>query len=458
MTQGSADTRAQLLDLEKKLGVTVLARAPRRGAPTKTATVLVRGSDPDACKRACAQLEETFKAFDAQALECDRLKANRILRGEAVDFSKIPEHELISLLRCDEGVLVVCPGGALTAAVEAVEAAMQQLSRVSETLEVKATQLRILDRAKRSEIEGLSGATCRPPAHEGEKAFLTFTGHPDAVQKAIQMAQQILEEQREEEVELSTAAAMLFLVEKAHRSLEVDHNIRIRVDVPRERLMVWGSGGREAVAEAVRKIEEEVVNEGKVAVKLDVPREAVPFILGRQGANLRRIQSECNLDNMMIDGRPQAVFLLGSQEAVDQASAMIQETVAASSSGGGLRQMNGVEGGMGERRPRGGAAAGRGGRGGGRPAEGGSRGGASVGRGRGGGRGGAATTANAKPYEENVNDENAFPSLGVCMTRPGGRWQKRSPAPPEATSGMAASAASEEAGGEQEVEAEPAAA
>ncbi|KAL8274322.1 hypothetical protein Esti_001776 [Eimeria stiedai] len=459
MTQGSAATRAHLLDLEKKLGVTVVARAPRRGAPTKTATVSVRGSDPEACKRACAQLEETFEAFDAQAVECDRAKASRILRGEVVDFSKIPNNELISLLRCDEGVLVVCQGASLPAAVEAVEAAMQQLSRVSETLEVKATQLRILDRAKRSEIEGLSGATCRPPAHEGEKAFLTFTGHPDAVQKAIQMAQQILEEQKEEEVELSTAAAMLFLVEKAHRALEEEHNIRIRVDVPRERLMVWGAGGREAVAEAVRKIEEEVVNGGKVAVKVDVPREAVPLILGRQGANLRRIQSDCNLDNMVIDGRPQAVFLLGSQEAVDQASAMVQETVAASSSGGGPRQMNGLEGGMGERRPRGGAAAARLGRGGGRSSEGGPRGGATVGaggRGRGGARGGAATTANSKPYEENVNDENAFPSLGVCMTRPGGRWQKRSPAAPEQTSDVVACAASGEARGGKEVEAEPA--
>lgn len=325
-------------------------------------------------------------------------------------------HELISVLRCDEGLLLVAPAEALSAAVDAVNGALHQLTRATETLEIKATQLRILDRNRRNEIETLSGATCRPPAHEGEKATLTFTGHPDAVQKALEMALQILEQQKEEELELSIAAALLFLVDKAHRALEEEHSIRIRVDVPRERLIIRGaSGGLDAVTEAIKEVEEEVVSSGRVAVKLDVPREAVPIILGRQGANVRRLQSDCNLDNIVIDGRPQAVYMLGSQAAIDQATTMVQEIVSNSS---GARQQNGGD----DRRLR--ATGGRGGGRGGRTEVGG-RGGGVAARGRGGGRGAAP----AKPYNASVNDENAFPSLGVCMTRPGGRWQKKSPAP-----------------------------
>ncbi|KAL8439587.1 hypothetical protein Efla_003800 [Eimeria flavescens] len=442
LTQGSPATRERLQAIEKAGGVVVLARPPRRGVPAKTATVLVRGPEPEACKNACAELEEAFGSFDCQVVECDRLKANRLLRGEAVDLSKIQNHELISLLRCDEGLLVVGPREAVPLAVEALQAVMHQLTRVSEALEIKATQLRILDRSKRGEIETLSGATCRAPVYQGENAVLAFTGHPDAVHKALALAQQILEEQKEEELEVSVAAALLFLVEKAHRALEEKHDIRIRVDVPRERLTLRGSGGREAVAEAIRKMEEEVVTSGKVAVKLDVPREAVPMILGRQGANMRRIQSDCNLDNMVIDGRPQAVYFVGSQQAVDQASAAVQEIVANSGAGNAQQHETGGGEDMPERRPR---SAGRVGPRGGRAAEvgGGRRGGGGPGT---RGRGGAARAPTpVKPYNANVNDESAFPSLGVCMARPGGRWQKRSPATEAPNSEVTANAASDEA-------------
>lgn len=414
IAQGSAGTRAKVQEVESSTGVTIMARPPRRGDTSKTATVSVRGSDAEACKKACAELENAFKSFGFKVIDCDRLKAGRLLRGAAVDFSQVQSHELISLLRCDEGVLIVAPAEALGAAVEAVNGAMHRLNRATETLEIKATQLRILDRNRRSEIETLSGATCRAPVHDGEKATLTFTGHPDAVQKALEMAQQILEEQKEEELELSIAAALLFLVDKAHRALEEQQSIRIRVDVPRERLIVRGaSGDLDAVTEAIKKVEEEVVSSGRVAVKLDVPREAVPVILGRQGANVRRLQSDCNLDNIVIDGRPQAVYMLGSQAAIDQAMTMVQEIV---SNSGGARQQNGDD-----RRPRlaGARPGGRGGR-----TEVGGRPGGVPSKGRGGGR--VATPA--KPYDANVDDENAFPSLGVCMARPGGRWQKKSPA------------------------------
>ncbi|OEH79181.1 KH domain-containing protein [Cyclospora cayetanensis] len=363
MIQGSARTRSKVQDIETAMGVTILVRLPRRGDLSKTTTVAIRGASADECKKACAELEEVFGGFGVEVVECDRFKATRILRGTAVDFSHIRSHELISLLRCDEGVLLVAPSEALRLAVEAVEAAMHQLSRATEVLEIKATQLRILDRGKRNEIETLSGATCKPPLLDGEKATLTFTGHPDAVQKAVEMAQQILDEMKEEELELSVAAALCFLADKAHRALEEEHGIRIRVDVPRERLIVRGSlGGYDVVADAIKRMEDEVARSGKVAHKIEVPREAVPAILGRQGANVRRLQSDCNLDSVVIDGRPQAVYLLGSQEAIDQAVVMVQEIVGNST---GTRAQNGVDGGDLGRRPRavGGRGGGRGGRG-----------------------------------------------------------------------------------------------
>lgn len=327
-------------------------------------------------------------------------------------------HELISLLRCDDGILVVSPSGVLAAVVEIVNETLHQLTRATETMEIEAKQLRILGRNKRSEIETLTGAACRAPVYEGEKVTLTFTGHPDAVQKALEMARQILEDQKEEELEISMAGALFFLVDKTRRALEEEHGIRIRVEVPRGRVIVRGTvGGYGAVSEAVKKVEEDVASSGKIAVKLEVPREAVPIILGRQGANVRRLQSDCNLDNIVIDDRTQAVYLLGSQEALDQAIGMIRETVSNSS---GMRQQNGTDGAP-DRRPR--TAGGRGGGRGGR-AEMGGRGGGAASRGRGGSRGAAP----AKPYSANVNDETAFPSLGTCTARPGGRWQKKSPA------------------------------
>ncbi|CDJ38027.1 KH domain-containing protein, putative [Eimeria tenella] len=418
MAQGSAKTREKLQQLESSFGVTILVRPPRRGDPSKVAEVAVRSADLEACKKACAELENAFKGFSAKPVECDRLKANRILRGAAVDFSSIPGHELISLLRCDDGVLLVGPSEALAAAAEALGTAIDQLARTTEAVEIKATQLRILDRTKRQEIESLSGASCRPPLHEGEKVTLTFSGHPDAVQKAIELVHQTLEEQKEEELELSLAAALLFLVDKSHRALEDDHGLRIRVDVPRKCLIVrGGAGGLDAVADAIKRVEEEVSRSGKIAATLDVPREAVPLILGRQGVNVRRLQSECNLDNIVIDGRPQAVYLLGSQDAVQQATTMVQEIVANSA---GSRAQNGVEGT--DRRPRmGGRGGGRGGR---NEAPGRGEEAAAARKKAGGGR----PAAPAKPYNANVDDETAFPSLGVCTARPGGRWQKKSPA------------------------------
>ncbi|CDJ36200.1 KH domain-containing protein, putative [Eimeria mitis] len=419
MAQGTSKTRAKVQEVESSLGVTVLVRPPRRGDTSKTAAVVVRGADQEACKKACTSLENAFKDFGSETVECDRMKATRILRGAPVDFN-VQGHELISLLRCDEGVLLVGPSKSLPAAAEALRAAMDQFARATETMEIKATQLRILDRAKRGEIESLSGASCRPPIHDGEKVTLTFTGHPDAVQRAFELVRQTLEEQKEEEMELSLAAALLFLVDRSHRDLEDAHGLRIRVDVPRKALIVrGGTEGHDAILEAIKKVEDEVASSGKVATTMAVPREAVPMILGRQGANVRRLQSECNLDNIVIDGRPQAVYMLGSQAAVDQATAMLQEIVANSSAP--RAQQNGVDGGDG--RPRlGGRGVGRGDRN------------DAGGRGEDGGaprRRGAASkpTAPPKPYNANVDDETAFPSLGACMARPGGRWQKKSPEP-----------------------------
>lgn len=415
MAQGSAATRAKVLEVETCFAVTIMTHPPRR-------TVLVKGSDAAACKKACTELENAFESFSFSVFECDKLKASRLLRSAAASFSHIHGHELISLMRCDTGVLVVGPADALSAAVEVLNGAMYQLSRASQTVEIKATELRILDRSKRGEIETLSGATCRPPVHEGDKATLTFTGHPDAVQKAVAMARQILVEQKEEELGCSAAAALQFLTDKSHRALEEEHGIRIRVDVPRGRLIVRGANGAfEAVTEAIRRVEQEVINNGKVCTKLDVPREAVPVILGRQGANVRRLQNECHLDNIVIDGRPdgrpQAVYMLGSQEAIAQATTMVQEIVANSS---GVRQQNTPDGGA-ERRPRTGVnTTGRGGGRGGRGEYGG--GAASRGKGGSGNRTAAATTA--KPYNASVDDEDAFPSLGECLNRPGGRWKK----------------------------------
>lgn len=90
MAQGSAKTREKLQQLESSFGVTILVRPPRRGDPSKVAEVAVRSADLEACKKACAELENAFKGFSAKPVECDRLKANRILRGAAVDFSSIP--------------------------------------------------------------------------------------------------------------------------------------------------------------------------------------------------------------------------------------------------------------------------------------------------------------------------------------------------------------------------------
>ncbi|CDI74939.1 KH domain-containing protein, putative [Eimeria praecox] len=441
MAQGTSKTRSKIQEVESALGVTVLVRPLRRGDTSKTAAVMVRGSDPEACKKACADLENAFKDFRSEAVDCDRLKANRILRGTAVDFSHIEDHELISLLRCDDGVLLVGPSKALPAAAEALRAAMDQLARVTETVEIKATQLRILDRGKRGEIEALSGASCRPPTVDGEKATLTFTGRPDAVQKALELVQQTLVEQKEEEMELSLAAALHFLVDKSYRELEEEHGLRIRVDVPRKVLLVrGGTEGHDAVLEAIKKMEDEVAGSGKVATTMAVPREAVPMILGRQGANVRRLQSDCNLDNIVIEGRQQMAYLLGSQAAVDQATAMLQEIVANSSGG---RAQNGQDGG--DRRPR------VGGRG---PARGdrndaGVRGEDAAANRR---RGGAPKPAPApKPYNASVDDETAFPSLGVCMVRPGGRWQKKSPAPESAATEAPAKASSEAVGTEEDL-------
>lgn len=89
MAQGTSKTRAKVQEVESALGVTVLVRLPRRGDTSKTAAVVVKGSDPEACKKACADLEKAFKDFSSQAVECDRAKASRILRGAAVDFSHI---------------------------------------------------------------------------------------------------------------------------------------------------------------------------------------------------------------------------------------------------------------------------------------------------------------------------------------------------------------------------------
>ena len=350
-------------------------------------------------------------------------------------------HELISILRYDDGVLLVGPSKALPAAVEALRAAMDQLARATETMEIKATQLRIVDRAKRAEIESLSGASCRPPIHDGERVTLTFTGHPDAVQKALELVRETLEKQKEEEMELSLAAALLFLVDKTHRELEDELGLRIRVDVPRKVLIVRGlTDGHDAVQDAIKRVEEQVASSGKVATTVAVPREAVPLILGRQGTNVRRLQSECDLDNIVIEGRPQAVYLLGSQAAVDQATAMLQEIVANSS---GTRAQNGLDGG--DRRPRlGGRGPGRGDR---NDAGGREDGAASRRRGAGG-----KPAAPPKPYNASVDDETAFPSLGVCMARPGGRWQKKSPGPENAAAEAPAKASSEAVAAETEEE------
>ncbi|CDJ49942.1 KH domain-containing protein, putative [Eimeria brunetti] len=417
MAQGTSKTRAKVQEVESAMGVTALVRPLRRGDTSKTATVVIRGSDPETCKKACAELEKAFKEFTSEAVECDRLKANSLLRGAVVDFSHIEGYELISLLRYDDGVLLVGPSKLLPAAAETVRAAMDQLARVTETIEIKATQLRIVDRAKRGEIEGLSGASCRPPAHEGEKVTLAFTGHPSAVEKALALVRQTLEEQEEEEIELSLAAALFCIVNGTHRELEEELGVRIRVDVPRKVLIVRGLGDRHSeILEAIKKVEDEVASSGKVASTMAVPREAVPIIVGRQGANVRRLQSDCNLDSIIIDGRPQAVYMLGSQAAIDQATAMLQDIVA---NGNGPRpQQNGLDGG--DRRPRmAGRGAGRGDRN-----DAGGRGEDAAAKKRGGA---SKPAAPPKPYNANVDDETAFPSLGVCMARPGGRWQKKSP-------------------------------
>lgn len=82
MAQGSGATRAKVLDLETSFGVTIVTRPPRR-------TVLVRGSDAAACKKACTELEDAFKSFSCAVFDCDKSKANRLFRSAAADFSHI---------------------------------------------------------------------------------------------------------------------------------------------------------------------------------------------------------------------------------------------------------------------------------------------------------------------------------------------------------------------------------
>ncbi|PFH34761.1 FUSE-binding protein 2 / KH-type splicing regulatory protein [Besnoitia besnoiti] len=400
-------------------------RAPKGGTE---GVVLVLNAGAENLAAAAKAIKEEAEKLVVKTIRADNDKVLKLLKGSAPGFSaSAREKDYVTYLRGDNELTVVAPSGAIEEAVKAAEEGLLQLDRVTEQLTVPRSQLRVITRAKRAQIEESTGVVFRPPrngAQGGADAVFAFSGTKEQVEAARTMLETVLrEEGYNESMSVSKEMTAALLADRGQGVRDLEEQFSVSISIERQNRCLVVRGNEAAVQTCLAALRERQAREfdedkdDLVVERVPVRKDQISAIIGRQGARIRKIQADSGVESIRIDDADGVAAVRGSAEAVAKAVKLIEEALKEVPAAAGGAPHGGQDDGEEERAGEGEHHA---------PAR--------AGRGRRGGhRGGAAIhgvkRAPQKPLDVDASDETAFPSLDAAAVngskgRAGGRWKR----------------------------------
>lgn len=301
------------------------------------ATAVIRGNKQSEIEEAEEKLNKIFESLHVHFLELDENTISSLYKRCKYDLNDIRNELGLFIIKQKNGISLVGKKENIGKAVDIINNAKHSI--LSKTIRKKLSEedSYLFNANYRNFIKNKTGATVKI-FNKSDYKELHISGTSESIESALAIIEELLENKKCVEVEISEKTVAFLLSGKAQKikEIEVDTSTSIQINKNERVAQIYGHEDKICLAKDI--LEQLVLDEKEglagsyhtkenyeEVIELSVDAENIGIIIGRRGQTINKIQDETYVNKIHVDKEKRKVYIYGSKKAVALAKEKVLE-------------------------------------------------------------------------------------------------------------------------------------
>lgn len=319
--EGSTNTFIKILYDEKK----------------NEATAVIRGNKQSEIEEAEEKLNKIFESLHMHFLELDENTIAALYKRCKYDLNDIRNELGLFIIKQKNGISLVGKKENIGKAVDIINNAKHSI--LSKTIRKKISEedSYLFNANYRNYIKNKTGAVVKI-FNKTDYKELHVSGTAESIDNAMSIIEELLENKKCVEVEISEKTVAFLLSGKAQKIKEIEMDTSTSIQINKNERVAQIYGHEDKICLAKDILEQLVLDEREglagshhtkenyeEVIELSVDAENIGIIIGRRGQTINKIQDETNVSKIHVDKEKRKVYIYGSKKAVALAKEKVLE-------------------------------------------------------------------------------------------------------------------------------------
>lgn len=301
------------------------------------ATAIIKGNKQNDLEEAEKKLNRIFESLNMRFMELDEGTLSALYKRCKYDLNDIRNELGLFIIRHKNGISLVGKEENIGKAVDIINNAKNSILSKTVRKKVSEEDSYLFNANYRNYIKNETGATVKI-FNKSDHKELHISGTSECIDKALNIIEELLENKKCVEVEISEKTVAFLLSGKAQKIKEIEMDTSTSIQINKNERVAQIYGHEDKIYLAKDILEQLVLDEKEGAVgnyntkdsyeevvELSVDAENIGIIIGRRGQTINKIQDETYVNKIHVDKEKKKVYIYGSKRAVALAKDKVLE-------------------------------------------------------------------------------------------------------------------------------------
>lgn len=301
------------------------------------ATAVIRGNKQSDIEEAEGKLNKIFEALHMHFVELEENTLSSLYKRCKYDLNDIRNELGLFIIRHKNGISLVGKRENIGKAIDIINNAKNSILSKTVKKKVSEEDSYLFNANYRNYIKNETGATVKI-FNKNDYKELHISGTSESIDNAVAIIEELLENKKCVEVEISEKTVAFLLSGKAQKikEIEIDTSTSIQINKNDRVAQIYGHEDKIYLAKDI--LEQLVLDEKEGIVgnynakesyeevlEMSVDANNIGIIIGRRGQTINKIQDETYVNKIHVDKEKRKVYLYGSKKAVALAKEKVLE-------------------------------------------------------------------------------------------------------------------------------------